>query len=104
MKLFELPRQLGQNSGRRGDFSVGIGRFGPFVKAGSTYASIPAGTDPYEIDLDAAVELVRAKREALANRLINSFQDGSIQVLRGKFGPYITDVQQERQDPEGRRA
>ncbi len=90
MKLFELPRQLGQNA-QGEEISVGIGRFGPFVKAGSTYASIPAGTDPYEIDLDAAVELVRAKREALANRVIASFQDGAIQVLRGKFGPYITD-------------
>ena len=90
MKLFELPRQLGQNA-QGEEISVGIGRFGPFVKAGSTYASIPAGTDPYEIDFDAAVELVRAKREALANRVIASFQDGAIQVLRGKFGPYITD-------------
>ena len=90
LKLFELPRQLGQNA-QGEEISVGIGRFGPFVKAGSTYASIPAGTDPYEIDFDAAVELVRAKREALANRVIASFQDGAIQVLRGKFGPYITD-------------
>ena len=90
LKLFELPRQLGKNAEGE-EISVGIGRFGPFVKAGSTYASIPAGTDPYEIDFDAAVELVRAKREALANRVIASFQDGAIQVLRGKFGPYITD-------------
>ena len=90
LKLFELPRQLGKNAEGE-EISVGIGRFGPFVKAGSTYASIPAGTDPYEIDLDAAVELVRAKREALANRVIASFQDGAIQILRGKFGPYITD-------------
>ena len=90
MKLFEMPRQLGENSeGEK--ISVGIGRFGPFVKAGSTYASIPATVDPWEIDLDAAVELVRAKREAAANKLINSFQDGAIQILRGKFGPYITD-------------
>ena len=42
-------------------------------------------------DAEAAVELVRAKREAAANKLIASFQDGAIQILRGKFGPYITD-------------
>lgn len=90
MKLFEMPRQLGENAeGEK--ISVGIGRFGPFVKAGTTYASIPAAVDPWEIDLDAAIELVRAKREAAANKLINSFQDGAIQILRGKFGPYITD-------------
>ncbi len=90
MKLFEMPRKLGQNEAGE-DISVGIGRFGPFVKAGSTYASIPAGTDPFEIDLAAAAELLRAKREAAANKVIVSFLDGAIQVLRGKFGPYITD-------------
>ncbi len=90
MKLFELPRKLGQNAEGE-ELSVGIGRFGPFVKAGSLYASIPAGIDPYEIDLDTAIGLVRAKREAAANKVIVSFLDGAIQVLRGKFGPYITD-------------
>lgn len=90
LKLFELPRQLGADADGEA-VSVGIGRFGPFVKAGSTYASIPAGVDPHEIELDAAVELIRAKREAAANKVIASFQNGAIQVLRGKFGPYITD-------------
>jgi DNA topoisomerase I len=90
LKLFELPRKLGPGPDGE-EMSVGIGRFGPFVKSGSTYASIPAGVDPYAIDLDAAVELVRAKREAAANKVITSFQDGAIQILRGKFGPYITD-------------
>ena len=90
LKLFELPRNLGESPDGEA-MSVGIGRFGPFVKAGSTYASIPAGVDPYEIGLEAAVELVRAKREAAANKIISSFQDGAIQVLRGKFGPYVTD-------------
>jgi DNA topoisomerase-1 len=90
LKLFEMPRQLGENAeGEK--ISVGIGRFGPFVKAGSTYASIPATLDPWEIDLPTAIEVVRAKREAAANKVITSFQDGAIQVLRGKFGPYITD-------------
>jgi len=90
LKLFEMPRQLGQSAEGEA-ISVGIGRFGPFVKAGSTYASIPAGLDPWEIDLATSVDLVRAKREAAANKVINSFQDGAIQILRGKFGPYITD-------------
>ncbi|MGE4069988.1 MAG: DNA topoisomerase I [Lysobacterales bacterium] len=90
LKLFELPRNLGESPDGE-PMSVGIGRFGPFVKAGSTYASIPAGVDPYEIGLEEAVELVRAKREAAANKIISSFQDGAIQVLRGKFGPYVTD-------------
>jgi DNA topoisomerase-1 len=98
LKLFELPRQLGERDGEA--LSVGIGRFGPFVKAGSLYASIPAGIDPYEIDLDQAAELVRAKREAAANKVIASFADGAIQVLRGKFGPYITDGQKNARVPK----
>ena len=61
----------------------------------SVYAAVPEAlrkeNDPWEIDLPTAIEVVRAKREAAANKLINSFQDGAIQILRGKFGPYITD-------------
>ena len=90
LDLFKLPRQLGLNA-QGEEVSVGIGRFGPFAKAGSTYASLDKGEDPFAVDLVRAIELIEAKRHAAANRVILSFRDGAIQVLRGKFGPYITD-------------
>ena len=90
LKLFELPRNLGENEAGE-KISVGMGRFGPFVKAGSMYASIPAGENIMEIDLNRALEIVRLKLEAAANKIIATFKDGSIQILRGKYGPYITD-------------
>jgi len=90
LKLFELPRHLGENEAGE-KISVGMGRFGPFVKAGAMYASIPAGENIMEIGLDRALEIVRLKLEAAANKIIRSFKDGAIQILRGKYGPYITD-------------
>jgi DNA topoisomerase-1 len=99
LKLFDLPRQLGESPEGEA-ISVGIGRFGPFVKAGSTYASIPASEDPMEIGLERALELVQAKREAIANRIIKSYADGAIQIVRGKFGPYITDGEKNGRIPK----
>ncbi len=90
LKLFELPKHLGENEA--GDkISVGMGRFGPFVKAGAMYASIPAGENIMEVSLERALEIVRLKLEAAANKIIRTFKDGTIQILRGKYGPYITD-------------
>jgi DNA topoisomerase-1 len=100
LKLFELPRQLGESPEGEA-ISVGIGRFGPFVKAGSTYASIPAGEDPLTITLERALELVQAKRAAAANRIIKRFADGAIQIVRGRFGPYITDGEKNGRIPKG---
>ncbi len=90
LELFKLPRSLGENEAGE-KISVGMGRFGPFVKAGSMYASIPAGENLMEISLDRALEIVRLKLEAAANKIIATFKDGTIQILRGKYGPYITD-------------
>src|SRR5690606_23460950 len=89
MKLFELPRTLGEDDGKA--VSVGIGRFGPFVKRGDTYASLPKEEDPYGVTLERAIELVRAKEEMIANRIIKAFPGTDIQVLNGRFGPYISD-------------
>jgi DNA topoisomerase-1 len=89
LKLFELPKVLGDFEEK--PLSVAIGQFGPYVKHNDTFASIPKEIDPYEIELDKAVELVLARREYLANRFIKTFEGTTIQVLNGRFGPYITD-------------
>ena len=89
LKLFDMPRQLGESNGEQ--VSVGIGRFGPFAKRGSTYASLKKEDDPYKIDLARAVFLVEEKEEIARNRVIKEFPGSDIQVLNGRFGPYLSD-------------
>jgi len=89
LELFKLPRKLGQSKDE--EVSVGIGRFGPFAKRGSTYASLKKEDDPYTIDLARAVFLIEEKEEIARNRIIKEFDGSDIQVLNGRFGPYISD-------------
>jgi len=98
MELFKLPRNLGQAENGE-DVTVGVGRFGPFVKQGSTYASIKAEDDPYTIELPRALQIMAEKLEMLANRLILDFGNG-VQVLNGRYGPYITDGEKNARIPK----
>jgi len=98
LELFKLPRQLG--TAPNGDeVSVAIGRFGPFVKQGSTYASLKPEDDPYTIELPRALQIVQEKLEMLANRLILDFGNG-VQVLNGRYGAYITDGEKNARIPK----
>jgi DNA topoisomerase-1 len=98
LELFKLPRKLGH--AENGDeVSVGIGRFGPFVKQGSTYASLKPEDDPYTIELPRALQIVQEKLELIANRIIKDFGNG-VQVLNGRFGPYITDGEKNARIPK----
>jgi DNA topoisomerase I len=89
LELFRLPRKLGESNGE--EVSVGIGRFGPFAKRGSVYASLKKEDDPYTIDLARAVFLIEEKEEIARNRIIKQFEGSDIQVLNGRYGPYISD-------------
>jgi len=89
LELFKLPRKLGQSNGE--EVSVGIGRFGAFAKRGSVYASLKKEDDPYTVDLARAVFLIDEKEEIARNRIIKSFDGSDIQVLNGRYGPYISD-------------
>jgi DNA topoisomerase I len=89
LKLFDMPRQLGEDKGEQ--VSVGVGRFGPFAKRGSVYASLKKEDDPYKIDLARAVFLIEEKEEIARNRIIKAFPGSEIQVLNGRFGPYLSD-------------
>jgi DNA topoisomerase-1 len=89
IELFKLPRKLGESGGEQ--VSVGIGRFGPFAKRGSVYASLKKEDDPYTIDLARAVFLIEEKEEIARNRIIKEFDGSDIQVLNGRYGPYISD-------------
>src|SRR5690606_32543353 len=61
MSLFALPRDLGEYEGET--VSVNIGRFGPYVKIGETFVSLPKGEDPYTVDLDRAIEIIEQKKK-----------------------------------------
>lgn len=88
LKLFDLPRDLGEYEGQT--VSAAIGRFGPYVKFGKMFVSIPKTLTPQGITLDEAIELINAKREAEANKLIKTFDDmPGLEVLNGRYGPYM---------------
>ena len=101
LQLFKLPRDLGTAPDGE-TVSAGVGRFGPFVKHGSIYASLKPEDDPYTIELARALELLHEKAELARNRLIASFRDGAIQVLNGRYGPYITDGEKNARIPKER--
>jgi len=100
LALFLLPRTLGEDAGE--PVSVAIGRFGPFAKRGATYASLGKDDDPYTIDFARAVQLIHEREAFLANRLIRKFDGSPIEVLNGRYGPYITDGQKNGKIPKDR--
>ena len=100
LDLFKLPRNLGETPDGEA-VSVSIGRFGPYVRYGSKFVSI-RGDDPYTIELDRALELIEEKKIADANRIIRDFSEAEIQVLNGRYGPYVTDGKKNAKIPKDR--
>ena len=88
LELCKLPRELGEFEDQ--PVKVGAGRFGPYVQHGKKYVSIPKDEDPLTITPERAVELILAKREADAKSHLLSFaEEPDLEVLAGRFGPYI---------------
>ncbi len=99
-ELFKLPRTLGVDAA--GDTVLtAIGRFGPYIKFGAKYVSLKED-DPYTVTLERALEVILAKQVADANRLIKDFAAEKIQVLNGRYGPYITDSAKNARVPKDR--
>ncbi len=89
LKLFELPRTLGEFDGDT--VTISTGRFGPYIRHNNKYISLPKEYEPQTVTYDEAVEVIRKKQAEEKQRLIKSFDDGSgIEILNGRFGPYIT--------------
>ena len=87
LELFNMPRTVGETD----DFGVikaNYGRFGPYIQYGKKYVSLKEDT-PEEVTLEKALELIAAKEKFDAERIIKIFDDSEIQVLNGRFGPYI---------------
>jgi len=85
LDLFKLPLTLGQYEGE--EVYVNTGRFGPYVKFGEQFISIPKGEDPLEMDLERAIELIKEKQKADAP--IATFDSKPVTKGKGRFGPYI---------------
>jgi len=101
LELFKLPRQLGATP--EGEpLEVNIGRFGPYVRYSGKYVSLKGGDDPYTLSLERALELVAEHKTMNAGKVIQAFADAAVQVLRGRFGPYITDGKRNARVPKGR--
>jgi len=89
LKMFELPRTVGKTP--KGDeITALIGRFGPYLKAGSVNVSL-GDEDPFSVTQKKANELIAEHQKKLDERVIANFQDEGIQVLNGRYGPYVTD-------------
>jgi DNA topoisomerase-1 len=88
LELFSLPRTLGNFEGK--EVTIGAGRFGPYIKHNNIYVSLPKSHDPLTVSLEEATELIEGKRKAEAERIIKTYeQEPALQVLNGRFGPYI---------------
>jgi len=103
LELMKMPRDMGLFEDKQ--MTINIGRFGPYVLHDKKFVSIPKGEDPYTVTSQRAVELIQAKREADANRLIKSFaSEGNteIEILNGRFGPYIKAGKKNVKIPKGK--
>jgi DNA topoisomerase-1 len=100
LQLFKLPRDLGFTPDGE-EVAAGIGRFGPYIRYGSKFVSLK-DEDPHTVTLSRALELVAEKKEFDANRIIRQFEGSEIQVLRGRYGPYITNGEKNARIPKDR--
>jgi DNA topoisomerase I len=101
LELFKMPRDLGMFEEK--PVMISIGRFGPYVLHDKKFVSIPKDTDPYTIILEKAIELIEAKRVADANKTIKVFEENpDIQILNGRFGPYIKAGKKNVKIPKGK--
>ena len=98
MELFKLPRTLGETEDGE-KVLANIGRYGPYIQYGRKFVSIKED-DPHTINLERALELISEKKEADANKIIRSFPDSDVQVLNGRYGPYITDGKKNARIPK----
>ena len=102
LKLFELPRLVGTLDGK--EVTAAIGRFGAYVKYDGKFFSLAKGQDPYTITVEQAQQLIQAKEQAAEKSLIKEFADEDIQILNGRYGPYIKHKGNNYRIPKGRGA
>lgn len=88
MELFKLPRTLDEYNGQ--SVIIGTGKFGPYIRYGSSYVSIPKTLDPHTITFEQVLELIKEKEQTEANKLIKKLEgELDVEILNGRYGPYI---------------
>lgn len=90
LRLFELPRMLGQTPEGE-EIEANIGRFGPYLRYGDKFASLYQDQDPYTIELEEALIVITEKKKADLAKILKEFPEEKIQVLKGRWGPYLID-------------
>ena len=100
LDLFKMPKKVGLFEEK--EVTIGIGRFGPYIRHNNIFTSIGKEDDPYTIDLERSIELINIKREKDANKLIKAFEENElVKVLNGRWGPYIAYGKQNIKIPKG---
>jgi DNA topoisomerase I len=100
LDLFKLPRKIGEFESK--EITVSTGRFGPYVLHDSKFYSLHKEDDPYTIELERAIDLIREKREKDKNKMIQVFsEDKELSVLNGRWGPYISYKKENFKIPKG---
>lgn len=100
LELFKLPRELGFTP--EGEpVSAAIGRFGPYIRYGNKFVSLRDG-DPHTVELSEALELIAAKKQADLDKILRTWPDSEVQILKGRWGPFITDGNKNARIPKDR--
>lgn len=89
LSLFELPKTLGTYENE--EVTVGVGRFGPYVRWGRNFFSLPKSTDPHTVTLEEAVQIIQEKMAGTDSNILKTFEGSPFRIVKGRFGPYITD-------------
>ena len=100
LKLFDFPRILGKYEGK--EITVAVGRFGPYIRHDNKFYSLAKTDNPALVEYDRAVEIINEKRQKDLDNIIRTFdQDPDLQVLNGRFGPYIAYKKSNYKIPKG---
>ncbi len=99
LKLFQLPRIVGTWNGE--EISCAIGRFGPYIRYKGSFISLPRENNPYTIELETCISLVEEHNKKEAEKCIKSFPEDGIEILNGRYGPYIKRGKENFKIPRG---
>lgn len=99
LQLLKLPRTVGEHEGKT--ITTAIGRFGPYIKVGSAYISLPKELDPFTVTMDDAVKLIAEHERKESEKYISEFPEHKIQILNGRYGPYIKQGKNNYKIPRG---
>ncbi len=103
LDLFKMPKKVGLFEDK--EVTIGIGRFGPYIRHDSVFTSLTKEDDPYTVTLERSIELILAKREKDANKLIKAFEESElVKILNGRWGPYIAYGKLNLKIPKGTEA